>query len=287
MLKKKSILVTGSHRSGSTWTGRMLSISKKIKYVHEPFNLNHRSEFVPVKYWFEYVTESDNKVRQNRFLNYLKGIIGFPIRIPGTGLTNITANDRSFLRFLVKDPNAIFSADWIAKKLDMDVVVLIRHPAAFVGSLKVMKWFHDFNHFLNQETLMSQVLFPFEKEIRTLVKKENDIIEHGILLWNLIHYRIRHYQNRFNNWHFIRHEDLSLNPIEVFGKLYKSLQIDYSEEIKNEILIYTQGKEISELKRNSKKNIFSWRSRLTDDEILKIRSQTEEYSHTFYSHEDW
>ena len=33
-----SILVTGSVRSGTTWVGRMLCLSKEMGYIHEPFN---------------------------------------------------------------------------------------------------------------------------------------------------------------------------------------------------------------------------------------------------------
>ena len=36
---------------------------------------------------------------------------------------------------LIKDPIAIFSADWLADKYDMNVVVLSRHPLGFISSL--------------------------------------------------------------------------------------------------------------------------------------------------------
>ena len=35
----KPILVTGSHRSGSTWTGRIISAAPHVGYIHEPFNI--------------------------------------------------------------------------------------------------------------------------------------------------------------------------------------------------------------------------------------------------------
>src|SRR5882672_1880226 len=34
----RPILVTGAHRSGSTWVGRMIARSPTIRYIHEPFN---------------------------------------------------------------------------------------------------------------------------------------------------------------------------------------------------------------------------------------------------------
>lgn len=37
---KRPILVNGSHSSGSTWVGRMISLSPKVGYIGEIFNLN-------------------------------------------------------------------------------------------------------------------------------------------------------------------------------------------------------------------------------------------------------
>ena len=34
----KPILVTGAHRSGTTWVGKMLALAPGVAYVHEPFN---------------------------------------------------------------------------------------------------------------------------------------------------------------------------------------------------------------------------------------------------------
>ena len=32
------ILVTGAHRSGTTWVGKMLALAPGVAYLHEPFN---------------------------------------------------------------------------------------------------------------------------------------------------------------------------------------------------------------------------------------------------------
>ncbi len=40
------------------------------------------------------------------------------------------------IRPLIKDPIGLFSYKWLVSKFDMDVLVLIKHPAAFVSSLK-------------------------------------------------------------------------------------------------------------------------------------------------------
>lgn len=49
-----AILITGSHRSGSTWIGRMLALSPKVGYIPEPFGLHHRPGLLasPFQWWF-------------------------------------------------------------------------------------------------------------------------------------------------------------------------------------------------------------------------------------------
>jgi len=46
----KPILVTGSHRSGTTWAGRVLAFSPTpLGYIWEPFNPRHRPGTFPIR----------------------------------------------------------------------------------------------------------------------------------------------------------------------------------------------------------------------------------------------
>jgi hypothetical protein len=52
------IFVTGSHRSGTTWTAEVLSRGGNIELVDEPFNISYQPRRVkrPFPYWFQYIT---------------------------------------------------------------------------------------------------------------------------------------------------------------------------------------------------------------------------------------
>ena len=39
-------------------------------------------------------------------------------------------------RLVIKDPISALSSDWLARNFALEVVVLVRHPAAFAASLK-------------------------------------------------------------------------------------------------------------------------------------------------------
>ena len=67
---------------------------------------------------------------------------------------------------LMKDPIALFSAEWLADTFDMRVLVMIRHPASFATSIRRRGWRHRFADFLEQPLLMRDLLAPYADEIR-------------------------------------------------------------------------------------------------------------------------
>ncbi len=82
-------------------------------------------------------------------------------------------------RLIVKDPVAALSSDRLARNFDLEVVVLVRHPAAFAASLKRLNWWHPFEHFLEQEMLTERYLDPYRAEI---VSKPENIAEQAAML---------------------------------------------------------------------------------------------------------
>jgi len=301
---KKPILITGSHRSGSTWVGRMIALSSSLAYIHEPFNLHHRPGICKAKfdYWFPYICDENESFYLNDIGDCLHFKYQFVEELRSAKSTNDIARLlRDYIRFtryrvlkkrpLVKDPIAVFSAEWLARSFDMDVVVLIRHPAAFVGSIKKAKWTHPFDHFLQQPLLIQHHLCEYRSEIEEYSKTDKNIVDQAILLWNLIHHMILKYRDNNPNWIFIKHEELSRSPIEEFSNLYKSLGLTFSTVIQQEIRKFSfadQSKEnLGSLERNSKSNIWAWKTRLTDDEIRKIKKNTHEIASQFYTEKDW
>lgn len=53
----RSFLVTGAHRTGTTWVGRMLAAAPRLAYISEPLNVFHRPGILgaPVPYWYTYI----------------------------------------------------------------------------------------------------------------------------------------------------------------------------------------------------------------------------------------
>ena len=309
MSNPKPILVTGSHRSGTTWVGRMIATSPSVAYINEPFNINHDPAICKAQfdYWFTYVCEEN----EDRYYRDIKNTIQFrynlvPLLKSARHPKNAIRQARNYARFtwyrmtharpLIKDPVALFSADWLSSRFNTDTLVMIRHPAAFAGSLKEKNWIHPFSHFTNQPLLMNGHLEPFKEEIMSFTKQEKDIVDHAALLWNLVHYMILKYKKMYPDWIYIRHEDLSRNPLDGFRSVFERLDLDFSRYTAETINKYSSaegsmgaqsGIKFQDLKRNSVANIDTWKSRLNRSEIERLRSQVKEISRCFYSDDEW
>lgn len=287
------ILVTGSHRSGTTWAGQMLAAAPGTGYVHEPFNVDLRVGFAPGVFdrWFQYVcrdNEGPYRGAIEKVLSFRYPTLRNLARIRnGEDLRDFGRNQRDFLRFrraratpIVKDPIAFYSAEWLCETFGMNALVLIRHPAAFCSSLKIKGWSYDFGNFLSQPLLMERYLHPFESHIAQCAQGRAGLVEQGIVLWNCVHHTLELYRQRHPEWTFVRHEDLSLDPVERFREIYERLGLTFTEHARSLIAQRTgshnpvEQQSGNEYVRDSRRNVSNWKKRLSADEIAEIRDGT-------------
>lgn len=143
------ILVTGSARSGTSWVGKMLCLSGEAGYINEPFNQKYQPGWAgePFPYHTLYINTNNQalyepvlerilRMRYPAFRNLSR--VRSPAILAGCRATTrkaIVYRTRG-VRPLLKDPYAILSAEWLAQRLGMEVIVTIRHPASFVSSIK-------------------------------------------------------------------------------------------------------------------------------------------------------
>jgi len=310
--KLKPILVTGPHRSGTTWVGRMLTVSPALYYVHEPFNPNHPPGYgicnIRFKTWFKYITEENQKKYLRPIQDMLDGKYSLfrdlkTVRSMRT-LKKVQKRAKLLKSYqaqhrtpLIKDPIALFSAQWIYKKLDCQIVVMIRHPAAFINSLRRLGWHFDFSFFLDQPLLLRDLLPGYEDELRMEQEKLASpgyfsFVKHGAMLWKLMYQVIRYYQENYPDWQFLRHEDVSSQPITEFRRLYASLGLDWNQEIEQTIIqnctsANSASSRFNDTNRDSQQEIRKYKLRLTASEIDQIREITQDISSHFYSDEEW
>jgi hypothetical protein len=304
----RPILVTGSNRSGTTWVGRMLCASRELNYVYEPFNpgLWPRWTAEPIPYRNFYICAEN----EDAWLGPIGDVIACrrPVlaqlrearsvkrlaKLARDGALSALMRARQ-RRTLVKDPIAVFSAPWLAERFDADVVVMIRNPAAFAGSIKRLGWAFDFRNWLHQDLLMRDHLWPFERDIVRMTERRADLIDQAILLWNVHHHVIATFRDRYPQWMFLIHESLSQDPITGFRSLYGRLGLPFDRTAARVISAHSKPGNPAEvppgetrtLRRDSRLATRTWASRLSPGEIARVREGVAAVAERFYPGESW
>lgn len=289
--KSKPILLTGAHRSGTTWLANMLTLSGEMQIASEPFNLDAWAYKLNglAKYWFTYAPSLDQEEAIAAFQKVINCKTG---KVYGRRTIQRYLPFVRKGRVLIKDPIASLSSEWLANNFTLDVIVLVRHPAAFAASLKRMQWYFPFDHLLQQEQLMDDLLYPFRREIEA---GYTDIIKQAALIWNIIYHVLSIYVERNPDWIVVKHEVLSLKPVDELHVLYEELGLTWSLDVESGISRYTTKDKRADLKkgvahqmvRDSKKNISRWKSMLSDNEIAIVRRTTDNIACKYYTDMDW
>lgn len=291
---KRDILVTGPHRSGTTWVGNTLCVNRGTELLYEPFNLDiTRNNFsYRFRNWFEHVPLSPEKrMIEAEFDRYLSPT-GFrraltTTRGSGRGILSPFIFARQLLfqserpRYILKDPIALMSAGWLYERYGLNVICITRNPLAFAGSLKQQGWDFEFQNFLNQQEFM-QKYFP--KDIATLesLTGKSSFAERVAHLWNVLNRMILYYRKAYPEWHFTTHESVAKNPLEEFQKMYHYCGLAFTDDVREYIDHYTSEKNPGSVAsntyqpRNALETIHTWKARLNSEEVKCIKEITQD-----------
>ncbi|MCD4708711.1 MAG: sulfotransferase domain-containing protein [Candidatus Sabulitectum sp.] len=306
--RNRHILVTGIHRSGTTFVGEMLSSAPNTGYVQEPFNPDLGIEGIDI--WYPYVR---NGIVQEKYYSDLVNLIisghakyknrsrfggGF-FRTIGKKMFG----SRDYLRYLastrlpgsrrliLKDPLASLSSEWLHRKFGMDVLILLRHPAGFVDSTMRLGWDFDFSNLTAQTPLMEDYLREILASFDTTSMQP---WQRGALLWQCIYSVLDVFANRNPGIKIIRLEDLSLNPEEKFLEIHEFTALPFTKKSLRTIRkstassnpVKAPGGQVHFLRRNSSKSVDVWRKSLDETTIAGIRKLAGPPAEKYYG-KDW
>jgi hypothetical protein len=286
----------------------MLAAGGQAAYISEPLNVLHRPGVLisPTCYWYTYIC----KENEAAFLPGLRQTIQFRYHLLAEIASLRSAKDVGrmgrdgsiFLRGavfkkrpLVKDPFAIFSTLWFAERLNCEVVITVRHPAAFVSSLKRLNWPFDLRDLLNQPLLMRDWLEPYRPEMEELAFNPQDLVGQNSLLWRMVYQTVARLRLSHPEFRLVRHEDLSLRPIEEFQALFQSLGLEFTQKARQTILSSSGSENPKELSKgavhsirlDSRANLENWKHRLSGQEIERIRQITGAVATDYYPDLEW
>ncbi len=289
--------------------GRMLCLSGEAGYIHEPLNPVRTPSWLapPPAYWYVYITEENEDLyrsRLERAMGFRYPLVRNLARLRHPEHVGIYWSDvvRALParvrrpRPLLKDPFALFSTEWLERRYEADIVITVRSPVAFVGSIKMLNWQFKFKTLLSQGTLMRDHLVPFETDMRRCRDSDVDVVEQGIVLWNALHHAIAELRDRHPDWSVVRHEDLAADPRAGFEELYRACGLTWDAKTASAVKRFSSASSNGEaegmkelpmwrhgsVKRDSRTATETWRSRLTDEEVERVTAGTAEFAAKFY-----
>ena len=284
----------------------MLALAPGVSYIHEPFNPRTPAGLSPARFdrYFTVITQEN----EERYLPGLERTLAFRYDVEAQlrsqhGPRDLIRAGRDFARFLpprltgarplVKDPIALLSAEWLAERFGMQVVVLVRHPAAFVASLRRLGYRHDFASFV-VDGRVPEIVRSYEPEIHEQAERPGDVLAQASLLWRILYAAVEGYRARHPGWKFLRHEDASADPLGTFEYLYGKLGLDLVPRARREIELASSAsnnppelRNPHDVKLASAESLGRWRAQLTAEEIEFLRESTRDVWPSFYADEDW
>jgi hypothetical protein len=284
----------------------MLALAPGVGYIHEPFNPRTPDGLssAPFDRYFTVVTAEN----EQRYLPGLKRTLGFDYAW-GAELRSVHSprdaaravrdayryrrSRRARARPLVKDPIALLSAEWLAERFGMDVVVCVRHPAGFTGSIKRLSWRHGFSSFLDDDGRLPEILGPYEDEIRAQADDPADALAEAATLWRILYGVAAGYREQHPDWIFLRHEDAGADPLGTYERLYAQLGLELTPAARERIERASgrenpvEGRSPHAVELDSAGAVSRWRTLLDADEVEFLRERTRDVWPRFYSDEDW
>lgn len=270
-------IVTGMHRSGTTYVGKVLDTCTKIDVFHEPFNRHFGLKGIDKNYPAVDMGYELNTLALLKSIE-LRASLGFIRdcnkdkyikRVARKLFGGKTEQQWRKIRYsqilykrelVLKDPFLSMSTQTLSENLGCKVLYLCRHPAAVWSSIKHMNWKMDLKNFFGAN-------FPVSY-------RENDL-EVFCEVWNTLNSHNSQLANP--NFLFMTHEELCIYPMESFDKIFKHFGLNLDERARDLISSLTSGTRtekadntLHQFKRNSSEMVELWKKKLTKSEISYI-----------------
>ena len=308
-------------RAGTSWVGKMLEAGGDFVYVNEPMNPRHPPGRSPgilraeVTREYLYIT-ADNagefrdafrdtvRLRYHMLAEVRRNHKPFDLAKMAKYATAFTLGSLRSKRAMLNDPYATLSAKWLAEEIGAQVVAVVRQPAAMLASFRKLGYDDlRLGDLLDQPLLMRDHLEPFRAEMEAAVGGR-DLVAQVALLWRILHHVTDAYRSTVPGFVVVRHEDLSVDPVAGYRTLHAALGLPFTPEVQAAVEEGSGlrgsggGADKTHVWRLSKRNFLSrtayrpmdsraslgrWRASVTDEEVARIRTLTEDVARLYYT----
>ncbi len=208
---RKSVLISGSPRSGTTWLSELVNHDNGHRRVFEPFHPEKVKDFRAFRSR-QYLRPDD---RRGEYLE--------PVRRALSGELWSRWTDRGgpvfARRRLVKEVRANLLLGWISANFpELPIVLLLRNPRAVVASRLALGWGDNLSETMEQGDLVNDHLLPLEADIRAAT----DPFERHLFLWCIDNY-VPLRQLAPGTAHLLFYENLVRQPEKELQSLFAHL----------------------------------------------------------------
>jgi hypothetical protein len=248
----KKFAIHGLPRSGTTWIGEIVNSSPSVKYGFQPLFSYHLRGFIGECSSKEDILSFFSKLRTTRDSFICQDFIRSQGKLPQFEKTSPTHVGYKEVRYHQVLPNILRKCD------DIKLVLIERNPLAVISS-----WLEAPREF------RSDLGWVANEEWRYALKKNLNRPEeyNGYERWKEATYLFRILASSYEDQvSIVRYEDLLKYPVQTVQKMFKFLELPYTEQT-NKFLSKIEADE-DPYSVNRSKNIDSkWESSL-DQEII-------------------
>lgn len=299
---RRVFLVTGMPRSGTTAVGRYLSLAEGVAPLHEP--LNGITGLSSLKRHYEIPgtggfrdKDLEDIVNGVKFLKLKYKKRGYDRETVARKIAAKVIGHRPRLSYLAaklrpgvkqiawKDPFALPLLGHPAMA-DIPTVVTVRSPFAISGSYKRMRWGNDVDDVAGR--LRSQGEWSASSFPKSVSNEDYNASENAALLWSVLYPRAAEAALARDNIIFVDIDDVVASPMETYRRLYRFLDLKWSEtverEITSEYYAAKSGEVASPIPASNKAHDRTrdvstvnkyWKKILSDDEIHTVHNITQ------------
>ena len=261
---RRSILVTGTARSGTTWLGDLIASQVPSRILFEPFNPDLVSAYSRFHY-FQYMRPG---TENPEFYAFAQKIFTGEIRNRWID----RQNERIISKVrLVKEIRVNLALKWLHDNFpEVPIIFIIRHPCAVVLSRMELGWAtdRDIEPFLSQLQLVEDYLSSY----LDLIRSARNIEEKHAVIWsvnNLVPLK----QFSSDELNVVYYENLCTQPEAELPGIFKTIGYEYSGPIVDTIDRPSQTTRAGSAVVSGTDKIGSWKQKLSCsqiDDILRI-----------------
>jgi hypothetical protein len=261
---RRSIIIAGTGRSGTTWLASLISSQIACRTMFEPFHSGRIAQFSKY-HLFHYMRPQK---QDDDFYEYAHNVLSGNIRHPWIDWQN----ERLFPKYrLVKEIRANLFLKWLHNNFPKTpLVFILRHPCAVVLSRMEMKWAttSDIQPFLSQEEL---ILDHIEDKL-DLINRAATIEEKHAIIWCVSNYvPLRQFEQ--DELHVVFYESLCTQPEVELPRLFAGIGLEFKPSLLDIVNRPSPTAWVTSAVVTGENKISRWKRELTPgqiDSVLRI-----------------